>query len=100
MPSHFPIAMNLLTNCDGTATLHWSGPPPRTRNFLKEHMMHEYFSKHARGVLFENFFIYFFLGFRRPNIITGLSGWRTPDYPLETQEPVPDWRTGAFPSLW
>jgi len=26
-----------------------------------------------------------FLGFRRPNLITGLSGWRTPDKPLRTQ---------------
>jgi len=25
------------------------------------------------------FFLSFFLGFRRPNLITGLSGWRTPD---------------------
>jgi len=25
-------------------------------------------------------FLSFFLGFRRPNLITGLSGWRTPDY--------------------
>jgi len=24
-------------------------------------------------------FFSFFLGFRRPNLITGLSGWRTPD---------------------
>jgi len=24
-------------------------------------------------------FLSFFLGFRRPNLITGLSGWRTPD---------------------
>jgi hypothetical protein len=27
----------------------------------------------------EAFFLSFFLGFRRPNLITGLSGWRTPD---------------------
>jgi len=27
----------------------------------------------------EFFFLSFFLGFRRPNLITGLSGWRTPD---------------------
>ena len=32
----------------------------------------------------------FFLGFRRPNLITGLSGWRTPNQPLSTHEPVPD----------
>ena len=25
------------------------------------------------------FFLSFFLGFRRPNLITGLSGWQTPD---------------------
>ena len=33
----------------------------------------------------------FFLGFRRHNLITqaGLSGWRTPDSPLRTQDPVP-----------
>ena len=36
----------------------------------------------------------FFLGFRRPNLITGLSGLRTPDLPLRTQEPVPDRRGG------
>jgi len=42
----------------------------------------------------------FFLGFRRPNLITGLSGWRTPDLPLRTQEPVPDRKTGALPNLW
>ena len=24
-------------------------------------------------------FLSFFLGFRRPNLITGLSGWRTPN---------------------
>jgi len=34
----------------------------------------------------------FFRGFRRPNLITGLSGWRTPNQPLRTQEPVPDRR--------
>jgi len=41
----------------------------------------------------------FFL-FRRPNLIIGLSGWRAPDCSLRTQEPVPDWGTGALPSLW
>ena len=29
--------------------------------------------------LTELFFLSFFLGFRRPNLIPGLSGWRTPD---------------------
>ena len=42
----------------------------------------------------KTFFLSFFLGFRRPNLITGLSGWRTPDQPLRTQEPVPDRRIG------
>jgi len=46
------------------------------------------------------FILSFFLGFRRPNLITGLSGWRAPDWPLRTQEPVPDRRTGALTSLW
>jgi len=32
--------------------------------------------------------------------ITGLSGWRTPDEPLRTHEPVPDRRMGTLPSLW
>ena len=27
----------------------------------------------------KSFFLLFFLYFRRPNLITGLSGWRTPD---------------------
>jgi len=60
------------------------------------------------------FFFSFFLGFRRPDHclfclfclfvwvskthpITGLSGWRTPDEPLRTPEPVPDRRIGALP---
>jgi len=33
---------------------------------------------HIRGRE-ETFFLSFFLGFRRPNLITGPSGWRTPD---------------------
>jgi len=46
------------------------------------------------------YFASFFLGFRRPNLITGLRSRRTPDYPLRSLEPVPDRRTGALPSLW
>ena len=30
-------------------------------------------------LLFSNCFLSFFLGFRRPNLITGLSGWRAPN---------------------
>ena len=42
-------------------------------------------------------FLVFPLGFRRPNLITGLSaGWWAPDYPLSTQEFVPDQRTGTY----
>ena len=37
--------------------------------------------------------------FRKPNLITELSGWRTPDQPHRTQEPVPDRRNGTLPSL-
>jgi len=44
-------------------------------------------------------FLSFFFGFRRPNLITGLSGGQAPDLPLWTQEPVPDRRTAAIPSL-
>ena len=47
----------------------------------------------------KSFFLSFFLGFRRPNLITGPSGWRAPDSPLKIQEPVPDWRTGALANL-
>jgi len=43
-----------------------------------------------------SFFLSFFLGVRRPNLITGLSGWRTPDQPLRTQEPVPDFFSFSF----
>ena len=45
-------------------------------------------------------FVCFFLSFRRPKPITGLSGWPAPDQPLRTQELVPYRRTGALPSLW
>jgi len=31
------------------------------------------------GCLFGVAFLSFFLGFRRPNLITGLSGWRAPN---------------------
>ena len=34
-------------------------------------------------------FLSFFIYFRGPNLITGLSGWRAPDWPPWTQEPVP-----------
>ena len=40
-------------------------------------------------------FCFFFLGFRRPNLISGLGGWRVLYQPLRTQEPVPDRRTRA-----
>ena len=33
------------------------------------------------------YFLCFFLEFPRPNLITGLSGWRAPDQPRRTQEP-------------
>ena len=50
---------------------------------------------HGETALFKSF-LSFFLGFRRPNLITGLSGWRAPDWPLRTQETVSDRRTGAY----
>jgi len=40
------------------------------------------------------------VGIRRPNLITELSGWPAPDSALRTQEPVLDRRTGALPGLW
>ena len=43
------------------------------------------------------FFLPFFRGFRRPNLINGPSKWRASNWPLRTQEPVPDRRTGALP---
>ena len=47
-------------------------------------------------------FLSFFLGFRRHDLVTGLSEWQAPDQPLRTQEPVQDrgtcWGTGALPS--
>jgi len=49
--------MTHFTNCDGTATLHMSGPLPKTRktrNSSKENLVHEIFS-HARGVLLRKF---------------------------------------------
>jgi len=38
-----------------------------------------YFGKSARGPIKVLFFFSFFLGFRRPNLITGLSGWPATD---------------------
>jgi len=47
----------------------------------------------CRGLIFLSFFLIrflsFFVGFRRPNLITGLSGCRTPNWPLMTKETVP-----------
>ena len=43
--SHSPIALTLFKKCGGNETVHRSGPPPRTRNFLKENLVHEYLSK-------------------------------------------------------
>jgi len=38
-------------------------------------------NRHNTGIVDRFFsFFSFFLGFWRPNLITGLSGWRTPDY--------------------
>jgi len=45
---------------------------------------------------FLSFFLSFFLWFWRPNLITGLSGWWTPDSPLRTQETVQDQRTRSL----
>ena len=43
------------TNCEGTATLYRSGPLQEHETFSKEHMVHEYIKKHARGVLLRKF---------------------------------------------
>jgi len=45
-------------------------------------------------------FVCLFVWVSKTHPITGLSGWRTPDEPLRTQEPVPDRKIGALPSLW
>ena len=42
-----------------------------------KHAQTERSHRHGHGM--EHFFLSFFLGFRRPNLINGLSGWRTPD---------------------
>ena len=39
------------------------------------------------------------VGIRRPNLITELSGWPAPDSPLRTQEPVLDRRTAWVYSM-
>jgi len=76
-------------NCKGKISPSWGQPNTRV---------------HIRTIYYwrvsDPGFLSFFLGFRRPNLITGLSGWWTPDYPLRTQEPVPDRRTRVLPSLW
>ena len=46
IPSHFPIATTIFTDCDGNETVHRSGPPLRTRNFLKEHLV-QVFEKYS-----------------------------------------------------
>jgi len=52
-------------------------------------MMHPY----VHVCLYLSFFLYFW----RPNPITGLSGWWTPDEPLRTQETVLDRRRRGLP---
>jgi len=56
----------------------------------------------SKGFIFGEicFFLSFFFGFQRHNLITGLSGLQAPNHPLRTQEPIPDRRTGALISLW
>ena len=49
---------------------------------------------------FLSFFVCLFVWVSKTHPITGLSGWRTPDEPPRTQEPVPDRRIGVLPSLW
>jgi len=41
---HWPTAWTLFKKCCENETVHMSGPPPRTRNYIKEHLVHEYFS--------------------------------------------------------
>ena len=45
LPYRNPTALTLFKTCGGNAEDHRSGPPPRTRNFLKEHLVHESFSE-------------------------------------------------------
>jgi len=53
--------------------------------YLVTDYMHwiRYDFEHSASICIVMYVIYlilsFFLGFRRPNLITGLSGWRTPD---------------------
>jgi len=53
IPSHSPIGLTLFQKCGVNETVHRLGPPPRTRNFLKEDLVHEYFSKKMHEVFFE-----------------------------------------------
>jgi len=76
----------------------WQREWPSLVSKIRPRLMFSFFSWVSKTQ--PNHFLSFFLGFRRPNLITGLSEWRTPDQPLRTQEPVPDRRIGALPSLW
>jgi len=44
IPPHCPTALTLFKKFGGNETDHRSGPPQRTRNFLKKHLVHENFS--------------------------------------------------------
>jgi len=87
----------------GTSAEIFACPAGPWRNYEAETgtKPHRYFEPDPKKESEQNrSFLSFFLGFRRPTLITGLSGWRTPNQPLRTQEPIPDRRTGALPSLW
>jgi len=47
--------MTLFTTYDETTTLHRSGPPPRTRDFLREHFVKDHPQKSAQGVSLRKF---------------------------------------------
>ena len=52
IPLHSTIGLTLFQKCGGNKTVHRSGLPPRTRNFLKEHLVHFFWKIFMHEVFF------------------------------------------------
>ena len=72
---------------------HFSTVSKRENVYTRWHMKGVHVPSHLQSCTFLSFLLYFW----RPNSITALSKWWTPDWPLRTQEIVPNRRTRGLP---